>query len=171
MAKYNSHCSIPNHLNIGLERNLSNTCMEDFNCAGYALNLYYWLNLNSPTFSEPYEYQEEWVDENEYNAILEDEWIADLLFYMDGKIRLLEGGDIIQEDEYLVYFRMGHYLESIEYADFHFVKQDKYGKLTHKAGAKEIMDFEGNVYDEWRNPYNEFLIYDGPIYLFAVKDI
>ena len=145
--------------------------MEDFNCAGYALNLYYWLNLNSPTFSEPYEYQEEWVDENEYNAILEDEWVADLLSYMDGKIRLLEGGDIIQEDEYLVYFRMGHYLESVEYADFHFVKQDKYGKLTHKAGAKEIMDFKGNVYDEWRNPYNEFLIYDGPIYLFAVKDI
>lgn len=168
--RYNSHSSIPNHLNVGLERNSYNTCEEDYNCAGYALNLYYWLNLTSPTFELPYEYQDEILDPNEFNYILETEWIADLLSFMEGKIRLLNSGDIIKEDEYLVYFRLGHYLENIEYADFHFVKQDKDGKLTHKAGAKEIMDFVGDVYDDWQNPYNEFLIYDGPIYLFAVKD-
>jgi hypothetical protein len=132
-------------------RTLQNTPKEDYNCGGYALNLYNWFN--------PYwrilldcELQKE-------NINLLNEMVDYMLKHIKGlrKIDTCKNCDI--KKEIVIAFRVGG-------SDFHFIKRGQNNVWYSKMGcSSEITRIsKKDVFSEkWYNRY------DSPIILFALK--
>lgn len=162
-------------LNLKKDRNELNTNDFEYNCLGYALNIFLWVNLRGSAEVDYYsEFLNGTLSSEEYNILLEQGWLEDLLNLTENKMRLVAYGEEeinkfnfeeIKENEYLVYFRLGRNLEQDIFTDFHFVKEKKEG-LFHKPGSYAIRAFEDDILKPWSFGS---MIYDGNIYLFAVK--
>lgn len=152
-----------NILNIGEERNIKNTEKWRYNCLGYALNIFLWITLQSDIEFEYY--HEEGIDIDDYNDTLEKDWLEDLIELTEDKARLIKDRDEVEDNEYLVYFRLGRECCVPLFTDFHFIKEMD-GIVSHKMGGLDICEFEDDPMDIW--DFGD-MIYDGTIYLFAVQ--
>lgn len=124
----------------------------DYNCGGYALGAFNWVNIDSLLFF--YSTKEELIAKATKEAVKE------LLQRFD-YIRVVDKKAEITKEEFLIYFRISHD------GDFHFLKEKHNGKIYHKMGSLPVCKFHGNPYEKrWSNVNN----YCGPIVLFAVSN-
>ena len=139
------------------KRNEKNTSQYDYNCGGYAFKTFSWLH---PT--EDYETNNYSKCKNAYQrAKVRAICVASLIKTVPN-LRLIKRNDPIADDEYRVAFRLADF-------DFHFLREEKDGTWTHKAGSTEISVFEGNPFGRrWMRADGAY--YYGKIVLFAVKD-
>lgn len=182
------------YLNIDKRRNLSNVEEHSYNCYGYAMGFLEWGELDLDYLFNPYdEYEEHRTDVlqegiEECNLITFkgikktplNDWffetqedcyyyyntadaVLQILTLMSGLARVVDNIEEKTEEEFIVLFRISDGMS----VDWHFVKEEPYG-WSHKLGATEIREFEGNPFEEdWSSFHN----YDGPIIIFAVNKI
>ena len=140
-------------------RTCKNTRQNEYNCAGYALNLFNWF--------APYNNYGE--GRRAKNAVLNNDYSLALNIYSNylleffkDKIRIISALDELAKDEYAIAFRIGK-------DDFHFMKRAKNGHWSHKRGGCEVEQIskEALFSKIW---YNYGVIYDSQLILFAMKE-
>lgn len=125
---------------------------SSYNCGGYALGTFDWIRLESLLGFGI-------VKCKELKKVTK-EAVEELLEEFD-YIRVVNRENEVTKEEFLVYFRIS------DDGDFHFLKKQHNGKITHKPGSLPICKFNGNPYvDNWSKSIN----YCGPIVLFAVSN-
>ena len=127
---------------------------SDFNCGGYALGTFDWIQLESLLGFG--------IVKCEQLKETTKEAVEELLEEFD-YIRVIDKETEITKEEFLVYFRIS------DDGDFHFLKKFHNGEIYHKPGSFPICKFHGNPYvDNWS--VNKTINYCGPIVLFAVSN-
>lgn len=164
-------CQIDEHeindcKNIHNTRSTKNTCHYNYNCLGYATNVYLWLC--------PYDNEQEcefYFDYPILNGVTYDEallvtkeWILE---YFGDSIREVNGVEDLHDDEYLIAYKCGYdgkdYLidgfefyedDEIGY-DFHAMKRLPNGQWWHKCGARRCVRVSEKVAlaDVWFDKY------------------
>ena len=132
-------------------RNIKNTDKGEYNCGGYALNLFNWF--------QPYKDGEcigffGWFKGKEETQRIMVEYLLE-----NFSLRIVKGIEELKPKEYAVAFRLSEF-------DFHFVKRCDNGVWRHKRGGLgeiEIMKKEKVFSKSWDGGYDSELI------LFAVQ--
>ena len=132
-------------LNLDKTRNSKNTRTHGYNCGGFALGTYTWVEVGFETTEEA---------------------LHDLFRDFDGFIRKIENAEEVNENEFIVLFRISE--EGDEFGDFHFLKRTDEGKWIHKPGAEPVAEFEG---DPFKVAWSEEVRYHGEIVMLAVDRI
>lgn len=130
---------------------------SDFNCGGYALGTFDWIQLKSL-----FGFGIVKCKEGEKLEEVTKEAVEELLEEFD-YIRVVDRENEVTKEEFLVYFRIS------DDGDFHFLKKTHSGKIYHKPGSFPVCKFSGNPYvDDWS--VTKLTNYCGPIILFAVSN-
>lgn len=143
---------------ITREKNIFNTCVQDFNCGGFALGYLEWIRLYSlhEYDFEEFQYDDTMIEEATWDSV--EEIIS---MFEENEIRVIYSEKEVTKDEFVVYFRLS------DDGDFHFLKKYHNGRIYHKPGALPICRFNGNPFeDEWSYSIN----YCGPIVMFAIDN-
>lgn len=144
-------------LNIQGKRNNKNVGLAEYNCGGYALNIYGWVK---PYNDDYYSYNDA------IRGITSDECAErtakDMLETMEGLMRRINSLDELQKDEFGVLYKCGD-------DDFHFMKYFPESKRFYeKPGRCKIrrVSKKDALSDEWVNGWT---IYDSKTIMFALK--
>jgi len=128
--------------------------VRDYNCGGFALNTRDWYR------PYPEDYLCIWELEQELGLEAGTEECVTHMLVEFPTLRLIGSEDEAEEDESVIFFRIGG-------GDFHFVRKGADGNYYHKMGSSEEVDEmeREEVYGiEW------CCRYDGPLVIFAYKD-
>ena len=158
-------------LNLNKTRNVENSCSIDYNCFGYAFNIFKWLYIDYlPDIDMYIDY-----DIPEYTSediiLIQEAMAREIVKMCKGLCREVSSPKEIRKNEFLVLFRLATtYNESInKYTinDFHFIKRLHGGQWTHKRGAMPVETYYGDPLDpfeSWHSKYNK------RIFLFAINN-
>lgn len=114
-------------MNILGKRNIDNTDKRDYNCGGYAMNVFSWY---MPFTANTYDLYcgKTITSAEELNAYLWECVQCLLIDFAYRNIRIVNPTDKLAKNEYLVAFRVS------SDGDFHFVKRCANGVWRHKRG-------------------------------------
>lgn len=158
-------------LNLNKTRNVENSWNTDYNCFGYAFNIFEWLYLDYLSDIDMYiDYGIHLYTKNDI-YLIENTMPKEIIDMCKGLCRQVYSLKELRKNEFLVLFRLAtNYDENIEkYAinDFHFIKRLHNGQYVHKRGNMAVETYYGNPLDPdayWNNKYNEKII------MFAVNN-
>lgn len=158
-------------LNLNKTRNVENSWNIDYNCFGYAFNIFEWLGFDYLSDIDMYvDYGVPWYTENDIDLI-EHAMAKEIVDMCKGLCRQVYSPKELRKNEFLVLFRLAtnYNEEKEEYSinDFHFIKRLHNGKYVHKMGAMAVETYCGDPLDSceyWNDKYN------GSIILFAVNN-
>lgn len=158
-------------LNLNKTRNVENSWNIDYNCFGYAFNIFEWLCFDYLSDIDMYvDYSIPLYTENDIDLI-EHAMAKEIVNMCKGLCRQVYSPKELRKNEFLVLFRLAtNYNEDVEeYAinDFHFIKRLHNGEYVHKMGAMAVETYYGDPLDSceyWNDKYN------GSIILFAVNN-
>lgn len=110
--------------------------MWDYNCMGYALGVYDWLEIDAFM----------WLDEDEqdYEALQDNfEACCDELVREHQLIRIYDPSHVVSlaKDSHLIAFRIG-------FDDFHFARLNSDGVWTHKPGGSQIRELTPEEFNQ-----------------------
>lgn len=147
-----------NPLNLGYQRNTTNTDICDYNCGGYALGTFSWYC--------PEEYEGQWgryymclkKKKRLYRKVAIEVLLADF-----PDLRVIKSLKELQTDEYAIAFRLAD-------DDFHFMKRGLNNVWYDKLGASSIrrLTTKEVFANSWKTP-SGMPRYKGKITLFAKK--
>ncbi len=145
---------ISDPLNRERHRTASNTRVNTYNCAGYALECFSWY---CPRHGESSwrDYEFDSIEE----AIKKTQIAVDTMLEDFPDLRVVQSLAEIRPDEYAILFRIS------SDGDFHYLKRDRQNHWRHKMGsgyATKIMPTK-YIFDEWCHRY------DGPIIIMAKR--
>lgn len=148
-------------LNLDKKRNRKNVSHKVYNCGGYALNTYNWYR---PAEDINFDYGKQEMSEEEM-AIQTQKCVNFMLKQFDGLLRVIQGSWELQENEYMVAFK----IDGGGADDFHYCKRLKNGHWYHKRGQYPIEKIKKEkVFKEhW---IFEDTIYYGKTVFFAMKE-
>lgn len=158
-------------LNLNKTRNIENSWNIDYNCFGYAFNIFEWLGFDYLSDIDMYVdygvlgYTAEDID------LIEGAMTREIIKMCKGLCREVFSEKELKKNEFLVLFRLAtrYDKERDEYLirDFHFIKRLHGGQWVHKMGGLPVETYYGNPLDpfeDWNDKYNERII------MFAVNN-
>lgn len=122
--------------NLRGERNRRNTCIDEYNCGGYALGIFSWIFPcdTDEERSEWFIFEGERANEDNYNAGAElgAKWMEN---NVPNLRRISSPSEKLEEGEWLIGFKVGI---GSGYGDFHYIKRTQNGHFWHKVGPLKI---------------------------------
>ena len=146
------------------KRNRNNTPNREYNCGGWALNIFSWYRPTTNPFFCKWGKVECYTDGDQklsttemFNITLKS---VDCMLHEFKDLRVISNLNELKSNEYAIAFRIGSLVN-----DFHFCKRSKNGHWTHKMGGSQIRPIsKQEVFaDNW------FGEYCGHLVLFAKK--
>ena len=148
-------------LNLDKKRNRKNVSQRVYNCGGYALNTFSWYR---PADDIDFDYGENEMSKKEMLAQTQ-KCVDYMLEQFDGLLRVVQGSWELQENEYMIAFKIDAGGEN----DFHFCKRAKNGHWYHKRGQYPIEKIKkAKVFkDKW--VFDDITYYGKTVFL-AMKE-
>jgi hypothetical protein len=146
-----------NPFNLNHERNTTNTDIDDYNCAGYALGIYSWYHPEDVKFQWGFPFCLKGQKRKYIKSVI------DIVTRDFPDLRVIKSVKDAQPDEYVIAFRVADY-------DFHFIKRGMNNVWYSKYGGAPIRRLTTEeVFSRAWNNYFGVATYKGKITLFAKK--